>query len=92
MSEGWYVYIAECTDNSYFTGITQNITDVRESSDYIRNRSLKSVPWCRMVESKATATLLQTHIRGLNRQLKEYVVYNELECDRVLKLSKKMTH
>lgn len=91
MSEGWYVYIAECTDNSYFTGVTQNITDVRESADYLRNRKLKSVPWCRMVESKATAMLIQTHIRNLKRELKEYVIYNELGCERILSLSKNVT-
>ena len=89
MPEGWYVYIAECTDNSYFAGITQDITDVRESADYLRNRTLKSVPWCRKVESKSSAMLIQTHIRGLRRELKEYVIYNELECDRVLNLAKK---
>ncbi|EIC19338.1 GIY-YIG nuclease family protein [Thiorhodovibrio frisius] len=89
MSEGWYVYIAECTDNSYFAGVTQNITDVREGSDYLRHRTVKSVPWCRLVESKSAAILIQTHIRALRRELKEYVIYSELECDRVLNLSKK---
>jgi predicted GIY-YIG superfamily endonuclease len=88
MPEGWYVYIAETTDNTYFTGITDNITDVRASADYLRYRKIKSVPWCRLVESKSAAILIQTHLRSLKRELKEYVIYNELECDRVLRLTK----
>ncbi len=90
MPEGWYVYIAECTDNSYFTGVTQDITDVRLSSDYIRNRKLKAVPWCRLLETKSAALAMQTHIRNLKRDLKEYIIYNELDCDRVLRLSKNL--
>lgn len=90
MPEGWYVYLAECRDNSYFAGVTRNITDVRESSDYIRNRGLKAVPWCRLLETKSAALAIQAHIRRLHRPLKEYIIDNALDCERVLSLSKKL--
>lgn len=90
MADGWYVYIAECKDNTYYTGVTDSITDVRGSSVYVQNRKLKAVPWCRRVESKASALLIQTHIRGLKRELKEYIIYNELDCDAVLNFMKRV--
>jgi predicted GIY-YIG superfamily endonuclease len=88
--QGWYIYIAECTDNTYYTGVIQDITEVRNNADYVRNRKLKSIPWCRMVATKSTAMLMQTHIRNLPRPLKEYVIDNEMECEQVLNLSKKI--
>lgn len=88
--DGWYVYIAECTDNTYYTGVIQNITEVSQDAGYIRNRQLKSVPWCRKVASRSTAMVLQTHIRHLSRGLKEYIIDNELECERILSLSKQV--
>ena len=77
----FYVYIVECADNSYYTGITNNIEKrlaehkrglVTESYTYSR-RPIKLM-FCQAFEDPSTAIEQEKRIKGWTRKKKEALI------------------
>lgn len=70
----WYVYIVECADGTYYTGIT---TDVErrlnehnysfKSAKYTRSRRPVKLVYVETSENRSTASRRESQIKKLNR-------------------------
>ena len=73
----WYVYIVECADGTYYTGIT---TDVErrinehnysfKSAKYTRSRRPVKLVYVETSENRSTASRRESQIKKLNRSKK----------------------
>lgn len=77
MEKQWYVYILECQDGSFYTGVTNNL-DVRmkahaegKGSKYVYKKGFKELLRVKLCESKSDAFKCEYAIKQLpkNRKL-----------------------
>lgn len=76
MEKQWYVYILECQDNSFYTGVTNNINLRMKShaegkgSKYVYNKGFKKLLRAKPCNSKSDACICEYEIKQLPRNKK----------------------
>lgn len=69
----WFVYILECNDNSYYTGITKDINKRMEAhklgkgSKYVHNKGFKKLLFAKSCINKSDASKKEYQIKKLNK-------------------------
>lgn len=80
MPEIWYLYILECCDGSYYTGVTVNIPDrLKRHNEGKGAKFTRSHRPCRLVyfekcQSESDARRRELVIKGWNRSKKEELI------------------
>jgi putative endonuclease len=76
----WYVYILECNDGTYYTGITNDL-DKRiqahndgKGAKYTRSRVPVQLVWFVESENRSEATSKEFQIKKLTRKKKEILI------------------
>ena len=75
--KAWFVYIAECADGTYYTGITTSVADriathnTGNGAKYTRSRLPISLRYFRKCSGKSEASILEHTIKQLSRSEKE---------------------
>lgn len=71
-TQGWYVYMVRCSDNTYYTGITTDLTrrvnehnSHRKGARYTRARRPVKLAYSEEVTSRSTAAKREYRIRKL---------------------------
>lgn len=80
--KNWYIYIVKCADNSFYTGIAQNIvrrinehnTSNSIGSKYIRNRRPVILVYKEVTHSKSLALKREAEIKRLSRKIKNQII------------------
>lgn len=78
--ETWFVYILECNDGSYYTGITRDIprrVDEHKSGKgarYTRMKGVKGLLWSMSCENRSIASKHETKIKALSKAEKKLLV------------------
>ena len=78
----WYVYIVRCSDQSFYTGITNDVErriDEHNNSNllgarYTRTRCPVNLVYQESLDSRSEATRREYKIKGLSRTEKEALV------------------
>jgi len=76
----WYVYIVECSDNTYYTGITNDIEkrlskhNSGKGAKYTRKRGPVKLLWSTESENRSEASKLEYKIKKLKRIDKEKLI------------------
>jgi putative endonuclease len=89
----YYVYILECSDGSYYTGVTNNI-DTRLAQHksgenkhaYTYSRRPVKIVYCTSFNDINQAISFEKQIKGWNRRKKEALINNDI--DRLKEFSK----
>ncbi len=76
MKKQWFVYILECGDGSYYTGVTTNV-DARikahaegKGSKYVYNKGFRKLLFAKPCDSKSQACKYEYQIKKLPRSQK----------------------
>lgn len=77
-SNTWYVYILECSDNTFYTGITVDLErrlsehndDNKLGSRYTRSRRPVSLVYSESCSDRSAASRREAAIRKMSRRLK----------------------
>ncbi len=76
MKKEWYVYLLECQDGSYYTGVTIDV-DVRmkahvegKGSKYVYQKGFKELLKVKLCEDKSDACKCEYEIKQLPRNMK----------------------
>jgi len=76
MEKPWFVYILECQDGSFYTGVTNDL-DKRmkthaegKGSKYVRHKRFKCLLRSKECESRSDACKAECHIKKLPRHEK----------------------
>ncbi len=78
----WYTYIILCSDNSYYTGITTNLTKREDShnkgvaSKYTRGRLPVRLIWFEEAENRSKASKMEYKIKQLSKDKKLIMMYD----------------
>jgi putative endonuclease len=71
----YYVYLLECSDFSYYCGITTDIerrvhehNHSKKSAKYTRSRRPVKLIWSKIVENRSEATRLEIQIKKLSKK------------------------
>jgi len=75
----WYVYLLECADNTYYTGITTDLkrrlhehnSDDKKAAKYTRSRRPLNIVYFELCQSRSEASVREYEIRKLNRKKKK---------------------
>jgi putative endonuclease len=76
MKENWFVYILECNDNSFYTGITKDVEKRMEKhsqgkgSKYVKQKGFKKLLKTRCYKNKSEALKHEYRIKQLSRKKK----------------------
>ena len=80
----YYVYIVSCSDNSYYTGVTNNpdrrVAEHNEGHDpksYTFNRRPVELLFCEMFSDIKQAIAFEKQIKGWSRKKKEAIIAGE---------------
>lgn len=73
--EGWNVYLLECSDNSYYCGITKNIKKriaqhngiIPGGARYTKGRTPVKLIGCKPCEGKRDALLIEIKVKKMTR-------------------------
>lgn len=80
MSGPWFVYILQCADGSYYTGISNDVQarlkrhNTGRGARYVRTRLPAVLVWWEYAGTCGEALRLELSIKHLNRQEKEVLV------------------
>jgi putative endonuclease len=82
MNKNWQVYIVRCTDNSLYTGITNDIerrlaehnSQNPKSAKYLRGRTPCTLVYLEPASNKAHASKRELEIKKLSKPAKELLV------------------
>jgi putative endonuclease len=75
-ADTWFVYLARCSDGSFYTGIARDVAERVRSHDagkgarYTRGRGPLTVCATRLCRSKGTALRLELQVKQLTREQK----------------------
>ena len=73
----WFIYIVECSDSTYYTGITTNIIkriethNSKKGAKYTRSRTPVTLKYSNKFENKSEASKEEYRIKQLTRLEKE---------------------
>ena len=76
----WVVYILRCSDGSYYTGITNNLTkrvathNRGKGSKYVRSRLPAVVVWSYDAASRSIALRIEAEIKTLSHAHKQCLI------------------
>lgn len=76
----WYVYIVECNDGTYYTGVTNNLENrikthnKGKGAKYTKARLPVELIWFDVCEDKSNALKREIEIKKLTRKKKEELV------------------
>ena len=76
-AEGWFVYIVECADRSFYTGITNNLErrvdehNLGKGARYTRGRGPVALRYRELQPDRSRASTRECEIKALSRQGKE---------------------
>lgn len=76
----WFVYILECSDGTYYTGITNNLQkridkhNTGKGAKYTRARLPVKLVWSRECEDISTASKEEYKLKQLSRSQKESII------------------
>lgn len=79
----WFVYILECADGSYYTGITCDLArrvDEHKSGKgarYTRIKKVKNLIWSTGCDSRSAALKLEMKIKSLTKPEKRLLVLEQ---------------
>ena len=84
MSAEWLMYVLECSDGSYYTGITTDITrrlhehnHTTKGAKYTRGRRPVGLIYCERHTDRSRASKAEAAFKKLTRKQKEaYVAWN----------------
>ena len=87
----YYFYIIECSDNSYYTGLTNNLDErvAQHSNEYVTNcytfkrRTLKLV-WSIQLNDIKQAINLEKQIKGWSRKKKNALIIEDWDLLKLL--------
>ncbi|MFW6083228.1 MAG: GIY-YIG nuclease family protein [Thermoplasmatota archaeon] len=80
MNDMWFVYILRLSDDSLYTGITNDLEKRLEAhregngSKYVRSRLPLELVYCETVENRSEATKREMEIKDLSKEEKEELV------------------
>ncbi len=86
-SKGWFCYMLECADCSYYVGVA---TEVRErehehnsghGAQHTRLRTPVHLVWSRACAGYAEARALEARLKGWSREKKRLLVVGSLRLD-----------
>ncbi|MHB8624545.1 MAG: GIY-YIG nuclease family protein, partial [Sulfuricaulis sp.] len=86
--QSWFVYIMECNDGSFYTGITNNIERRQQqhndgtASRYTRSRRPVTLRYQEVCESRSHALIRECSLRLLSRKQKEDLVMHGKSSNR----------
>lgn len=73
----YYVYLLECSDSSYYCGITTDIqrriiehNTSKKGAKYTRSRRPVKLIWSKIVQNRSEATKLEIQIKKLSKKEK----------------------
>lgn len=81
----WFVYILECSDKTYYTGITKNISNriqqhnAGKGAKYTRSRIPVRLVWYSECLDKSMALQTEHAIKSMKRLSKERMVMDQLD-------------
>lgn len=83
----WYVYMLECSDGSFYTGITNNIstrlavhnTDKAHASKYVWSRRPALLVYTEKMTSRSDALKKEFALKKLTRMKKQRVIEGRYE-------------
>jgi putative endonuclease len=73
MKESWFVYLLQCKDNSYYTGITNDLEKRMQKhilgtgSKYVKIKGFKKLLSSMKLKDKSQASKLEAFIKNLKR-------------------------
>ena len=76
MDKKWYLYILKCSDGTFYTGITDDVSrrlaehNAGKGAKYTRGRGPVVLGFCKVVESKSNALKEEYRIKQLSRLAK----------------------
>ena len=76
MGKKWYVYIIECQDGSFYTGVTNNIDSrmnahaIGKGSKYVCNKGFRKLIKSKQCKDKSTACKCEYAIKQLPKNKK----------------------
>lgn len=79
-NQPWFVYIIECSDGSFYTGITNDLERRQQqhnegtASRYTRSRRPVTLRYQEVCESRSQALIRECSLRLLSRKEKEQLV------------------
>jgi len=73
MEKPWFVYILECQDGSFYTGVTNDLDKRMEAhaegkgSKYVRHKKFKKLLYTKKCEGRSDAQKAECHIKTLQK-------------------------
>ena len=99
MAHNYYVYIVECNDKSYYTGITNDIerrlwqhNNDNNKLAYTYSRRPIILKYCERFQNVQDAIAWEKQIKGWSRKKKEALFANDWESIKLLSKSKSSPH
>jgi putative endonuclease len=77
---GWFVYILECGDGSYYTGITCDLArrvaehKSGKGARYTKMKGVKDLLWSMNCDNRSIASKLEIKIKSLSKSEKKLLV------------------
>lgn len=93
MGDEWYMYVLECNDGTYYTGITTDVkrrlyehNNTGKAAKYVRARRPATVIYSIDFENRSIAAKAEYRFKRLSREEKAKVIYGHTDIKAVLKL------
>jgi putative endonuclease len=86
-SKGWWCYLLECADHSYYVGVATDVQDrEREHNSghgakHTRRRRPVRVAWWQACSSYPEARALEARLKGWSREKKRLLIVGSLRLD-----------
>ena len=81
VKDNWYVYIVECSDGSYYTGITKDVKRrilehnySFKAAKYTRSRRPVNLLFKRTVSTQSEALRMESKIKELTKKMKTELI------------------
>jgi putative endonuclease len=82
-TEPWWLYILECRDGTYYTGITKDLDrrlgqhNAGKASRYTRSRRPVELRYTERCDGRTAALVRECKVKALNRKAKEKLVNSQ---------------
>jgi len=93
MGDNWYLYVLECVDGTFYTGITTNVNrrlhehnNTSRGAKYTKARRPTRVVYCHPFDSRSTAAKAEYRFRKLSRDKKQKIIQGTADISTVFKL------
>ncbi len=86
-SKGWFCYILECADKSYYVGIATDLQDREkehnsgQGAKHTRLRRPVRLVWSQLCQSYAEARALEARVKRWSREKKRRLIAGSLRLD-----------